>query len=349
MKIGVDAMGGDFAPGVVIEGLAQALVDFPDIEIVLAGHKERVEFYLEKYGLTGHNRIELVHAPSVCEMSEQSAVSLRSKRDSSITVLAKLLKEKKIDAMATPGHTGATVAATKVLVRTLPGIDRPALAASMPCKEGRFLLMDAGANPDCTPLNLTQFALMGNIYAQYLYRRERPRVGLLSVGGEDIKGNDLTKETFKRLEQLPINFIGNVEADAAFEGGVDVVVSDGFAGNVMLKGAEGLARATVHWLKKVMTKNAVRLMGAVLAKNAFVELKSFGASDVIGGAPLLGINGICIIGHGGSNPTAVRNAIRVSAECVKFGLNQRIVNAIEAAGDVAKLQKFPPENAANQQ
>jgi glycerol-3-phosphate acyltransferase PlsX len=190
---------------------------------------------------------------------------------------------------------------------------------------------------------------MGNVYAQYLYRRERPRVGLLSVGGEDIKGNDLTKETFKRLEQLPINFIGNVEADAAFEGGVDVVVSDGFAGNVMLKGAEGLARATVHWLKKVMTKNAVRLMGAVLAKNAFVELKSFGASDVIGGAPLLGINGICIIGHGGSNPTAVRNAIRVSAECVKFGLNQRIVNAIEAAGDVAKLQKFPPENAANQQ
>ena len=345
MRIGVDAMGGDFAPGVVIEGLAQALVDFPALEIVLAGHRERVEFYLEKYGLTGHKRIELVHAPSVCEMSEMSAVSLRAKRDSSITTLARLLKEKKIDAMATPGHTGATVAATKVLVRTLPGIDRPALAASMPSKTGRFLLMDAGANTDCTPLNLTQFALMGDVYAQYLYNRERPRVGLLSVGGEDVKGNELTKETFKRLEQLPINFIGNVEADAAFEGGVDVVVSDGFSGNVMLKSAEGLARATVCWLKQVLTKNALRVMGAVLAKNAFVELKAFGASDVIGGAPLLGINGICIIGHGGSNPMAVRNAIRVAAECVEFGLNQRIVSAVDASGDVAKLQKFPPEEA----
>ena len=348
MKIGVDAMGGDFAPGVVIEGLAQALVDFPSIEVVLAGHQERVEFYLEKYGLTGHKRIELVHAPSVCEMSEPSAISLRAKRDSSITVLARLLKEKKIDAMATPGHTGATVAATKVLVRTLPGIDRPALAASMPSKHGRFLLMDAGANTDCTALNLTQFALMGNVYAQYLYRKEAP-VGLLSVGGEDIKGNDLTKEAFKRLEQLPINFVGNVEADAAFEGEVDVVVSDGFSGNVMLKSAEGLARSTIFWLKQVLTKNALRLMGAVLAKNAFVELKDYGSSDVIGGAPLLGINGICIIGHGGSNPIAVRNAIRVSAECVEFGLNQRIVNAIEAAGDVAKLQKYPPENAPEAQ
>ena len=339
MRIGVDAMGGDFAPGVVIEGLAQALVDFPDIEVVLAGHKERVEFYLEKYGLTGHNRIELVHAPTVCEMSEQSAVSLRSKRDSSITMLAKLLKEKQIDAMATPGHTGATVAATKVLVRTLPGIDRPALAASMPSKEGRFLLMDAGANPDCTPLNLTQFALMGNVYAQYLYRRERPRVGLLSVGGEDIKGNDLTKETFKRLEQLPINFIGNVEANTAFEGVCDVLVSDGFAGNVMLKCAEGWARATGFWLKEALNKNVARLVGAVLAKNAFTELKAHGSSDVIGGAPLLGINGICIIGHGGSNPVAVRNAIRVSAECVQFELNQRIVEAISDAGDLAKPEK----------
>ena len=348
MKIGVDAMGGDFAPGVVIEGLAQALVDFPDIEVVLAGHQERVEFYLEKYGLTGQKRIDLVHAPTVCEMSEASAIALRAKRDSSITVLARLLKEKQIDAMATPGHTGATVAATKVLVRTLPGVDRPALAASMPSKHGRFLLMDAGANPDCTAMNLAQFALMGNVYAQYLYRCERPKVGLLSVGGEDIKGCDLTKEAFKRLEKLPINFVGNVEADAAFEGEVDVVVSDGFAGNVMLKSAEGLARSTVFWLKQVLTKNALRVMGAVLAKNAFTELKAYGSSDVIGGAPLLGINGICIIGHGGSNPTAVRNAIRVSAECVKFGLNQRIISSIEAAGDVAKLQKYPPENAPAQ-
>ena len=340
MRIGVDAMGGDYAPGAVIEGLAQAIVDFPTLDIVLAGHQQRIEFYLEKYGLAGHPHIEIVHAPTVCEMSETSAISLRGKKDSSITTLAKLLKEKKIDAMATPGHTGATVAATKVLARTLPGIDRPALGASMPSKNGRFLLMDAGANTDCTPLNLVQFALMGDVYAQYLYKKERHRVGLLSVGGEDVKGNELTKETFKRMERLPINFIGNVEPDAAFEGEVDVVVSDGFSGNVFLKSAEGLAKATVFWLKTVLTKNALRVAGAVLARNAFVELKAFGASDVIGGAPLLGINGICIIGHGGSNPLAVRNAIRVSAECVEFGLNQKIINAIEAAGDVAKVQDF---------
>jgi glycerol-3-phosphate acyltransferase PlsX len=338
MRIGVDAMGGDFAPGVVIEGLAQALVDFPTLDIVLVGHKERVEFYLEKYGLTGHKHIELIHAPTVCEMSESSAVSLRSKRDSSITALARMLKSKEIDAMATPGHTGATVAATKVLVRTLPGIDRPALGASMPCRDGRFMLMDAGANPDCTALNLEQFAIMGEIYAQYLFKKDRPTVGLLSVGGEDIKGCDLTKEAFKRLERLPINFIGNVEADTVFEGGTDVLVSDGFAGNVLLKCAEGLAKSTFVWLKRVLKKNTLRYVWAMMAQNVFRELKAFGDADNVGGAPLLGINGICIIGHGSSNPKAVLNAIRVAAECVNFRLNEKIVAGIKAANEAnAKL------------
>ena len=339
MKIAVDAMGGDFAPGVAVEGTAQALVDFPDYEIVLVGHTAKLRFYLEKYGIAGNPHLELIHAPSVCEMSEPSAVSLRSKRDSSITVLAKMMKAKEIDAMATPGHTGATVAATTVLARTLPGVDRPALGASMPAQEDRFLLMDAGANPDCAVHNMVQFALMGEVYARYLYHKERPRVGLLSVGGEDIKGCDLTKETFKRLEQLPINFVGNVEANTAFKGACDVLVSDGFAGNVLLKSAEGLAKATGYWLKQALNKSAARLVGAVLAKNAFAELKAHGSSDVIGGAPLLGVNGICIIGHGGSNPVAVRNAIRVSAECVEFELNQRIIEAIDEAGNLAKPEK----------
>ena len=336
MRIGVDAMGGDFAPGVVVEGVARTLVDFPDLDIVLVGHRDRVGFYLEKYGIAGFPHLEVIHAPTVCEMSEPSAVSLRAKKDSSITALARMLKAREIDAMVTPGHTGATVAATKVLVRTLPGVDRPALGASMPAKEGRFLLMDAGANTDCQVHNMVQFALMGEVYARYLYHRERPRIGLLSVGGEDIKGCELTKETFKILEQLPINFIGNVEANAAFDGVADVVVSDGFSGNVMLKCAEGLARATGYWLKQGLTKSAARVIGAVLAKNAFTELKAHGSSDVIGGAPLLGVNGICIIGHGGSNPVAVRNAIRVSAECVEFGLNQRITEVISEAGELAQ-------------
>ena len=332
MKIAVDAMGGDFAPGVIAEGLALALSAFPDYEYVLVGHEAKVAFYLEKYGLSGDPRISVVHAASVCEMSEPSTISLRAKKDSSITVCAKLLKLGKVDAMVTPGHTGATVAATKVLLRSLPGVDRPALAASMPSRTGRFLLVDAGANPDCTPLNLLQFAVMGAVYAEYLFKKTDPRIGLLSVGGEDVKGCELTKETFKHLEKMPLNFVGNVEANSAFDGDADVLVCDGFAGNVMLKGAEGLAKLTVHWLKQVLSKNAMRIIGAVLAKNAFRELKAEGSSDQIGGAPLLGVNGIVIIGHGSSNPVAVMNAIRVAGECVKFKLNQRIVDKLREAG-----------------
>ena len=332
MRIAVDAMGGDYAPGTVIEGLASALSDFPTYEYALVGDLEKVGFYLEKYGIAGDPRIHQVDAKSVCEMSEPAAVALRGKKDSTITVCAKLLKSKEADAMVTPGHTGATVAATKVLVRTLPGIDRPGLVASMPNQRSRFLLMDAGANPDSTVLNLAQFAIMGELYAQYVFHKERPTVGLMSVGGEDIKGNDLTKAAFHQLEKLPINFIGNVEADTAFEGGVDVVICDGFVGNVFLKGAEGLAHAMVFWLKQMLTKNALRVVGALLAQKAFVELKAQGSSEVIGGAPLLGVNGICIIGHGGSTPLAVRNAIRIAGECVEFGLNDKIVDRINACG-----------------
>ena len=220
-------------------------------------------------------------------------------------------------------------------------VDRPALAASLPLKRGgRFILMDAGANTECTPVNIVQFAIMGEVYAQYLFQLETPRVSLLSVGGEDIKGNDLTKESFKLLEQREqLNFVGNVEADVIFEDVADVLVTDGFSGNVMLKGIEGLARSTMYWLKRVLSKNALRLAGAMLAKNAFIELRSLGDADDIGGAPLLGINGICIIGHGSSSPRAVRSAIRVAGECVTFGLNERITARLNATGsNTAELE-----------
>ena len=331
MKIAVDGMGGDYAPGVVVEGLTIALADFPEYDFVLVGHTAKLQFYLEKYGIANNPRITLVHADTVCEMSEPSAVAVRKKRDSSITTCAKLLKEGAVDAMVTPGHTGATVAATKVLVRSLPGIDRPALAASMPARQGRFVLMDAGANPDCTPVNLAQFAIMGEVYAQYLFKDKNPKVGLLSVGGEDNKGKTLTKDSFGLIENFPINFVGNVEADTIFEGAADVLIADGFSGNVMLKGIEGLAKSTHYWLKKVLSKNALRLIGASLAKNAFRELKAFGDADDVGGAPLLGINGICIIGHGSSSPKAVRNAIRVAGECVEFDLNGKIIAKLQEA------------------
>lgn len=329
MKIAIDAMGGDYAPGTVVEGLAMALYQLPDYEYVLVGHKDKINFYLEKYGIAGHPRLSVCHAETVVEMCEPAASSLRKKKNSSITACAMLLKQKQVDAMVTPGHTGATVAATKVLVRTLPGVDRPALAASMPSSKARFLLVDAGANTECTVVNLVQFAIMGEIYARYIYGKERPRVGLISVGGEDIKGNSLTKEAFGYLDKLPINFVGNVEPDDTISScDADVIICDGFTGNVFLKCCEGLAKATVYWLKKVLAKNAIRFAGAVLARNAFAELKQIGSSEALGGAPLLGLNGICIIGHGSSTPLAVRNAIRMAGECVEFGLNDQIVEAL---------------------
>ncbi|MDD3155472.1 MAG: phosphate acyltransferase PlsX, partial [Victivallaceae bacterium] len=315
MKIAVDAMGGDFAPGAVVEGAATALFDFPECQLVLVGHAGKLKFYLEKYGISNHPRIEVVHAETVVEMCEHSTAALRAKKDSSITVCAKLMKEGKVQAVVTPGHTGAAVAAMKVLVRTLPGVDRPALAALMPGQGFDFLLTDAGANTDCTPLNLVQFAVMGEVYAQFLFGESEPAVGLLSVGGEDVKGNDLTKSVFKHLAALKMNFTGNVEANTVYEGGTRVLVCDGFTGNVFLKCAEGLAKSVIHWFKHSVLGNPLRMTGAALVKSAFLEVKARGSAEQAGGAPLLGINGICIIGHGTSSPLAVRNAIKVAAEC----------------------------------
>lgn len=324
MKIAVDAMGGDYAPGVVVEGVADALYECPEFEIVLVGHSKKIAYYLEKYGISNHPRLQVVHAETVVEMSEPSTNSIRSKKDSSITVGAKLLKEKSVDAFVTPGHTGATLAATKVLVRTLPGIDRPALAANIPAQKGRFILIDAGANTEVSASNLPEFAIMGSIYAEFLYGVDNPPVGLLSVGGEDSKGNDLTKEAFKMLEVAPINFMGNIEANTVFEGECRVLVTDGFTGNVFLKCSEGLARSVMSWLKLIFTKNVMRLAGAYLNKSAFRELKAYGDADEQGGAPLLGLNGVCIVGHGSSTQLAVKNAIKLAGECLKFGLNQKI-------------------------
>ncbi len=332
MKIAVDAMGGDYAPGAVVEGVVAALRDFTDYEIVLVGHSAKLRFYLQKYGLTGHPRLDVVHAENVVEMRELSSASVRGKKHSSITECARLLRNRQVDAMVSAGHTGAAVAATKVLLRTLPGVDRPALAASMPTQRGRFILVDAGANTDCSEVNLMQFAAMGEVYARYLFKIDNPRIGLISVGGEDVKGNELTKNTFPLMDDRLPNFVGNVEADAIFERAADVLVCDGFTGNVFLKGCEGLARATMFWMKSVFTKNAWRMFNASLVKNAFRELKAFGDAESIGGAPLLGINGICIIGHGASSPRAVRNAIRVAGECVEFGLNEQIVSRINETG-----------------
>ena len=337
MKIAVDAMGGDYAPGVVIEGILLALQEIPGLQLVLVGHQEKLSFYLEKAGLSNHPQVELVHAEQVVEMSDHSTDSIRSKKHSSITVCADLVKDGRADAIVSAGHTGAAVAATKVRLRTLEGVDRPALATAMPAVGGKNILIDVGANTDCTPINLAQFAVMGELYAQLTFGLERPRIGLLSVGGEDVKGNDLTKEVFKILSSMPINFVGNVEGHDIFHKSTcDVIVCDGFTGNSILKASEGLARATYHWLKEAFTRNPIRQTGAFLAKEAFRDLKKISDSEEFGGAPLLGIRGVCIIGHGASTPKAIKNAIRLADTYLKHGLTDRIVKRINECGIAIK-------------
>ena len=337
MKIAVDAMGGDYAPGVVIEGVLLALQEIPGLQLVLVGHQEKLSFYLEKAGLINHPQVELVHAEQVVEMSDHSTDSIRSKKHSSITVCADLVKAGRADAIVSAGHTGAAVAATKVRLRTLEGVDRPALATAMPAIGGKNILIDVGANTDCTPMNLAQFAVMGELYAQLTFGLESPRIGLLSVGGEDVKGNDLTKEVFKILSNMPINFVGNVEGHDIFHKSTcDVIVCDGFTGNSILKASEGLARATYHWLKEAFTRNPIRQTGAFLAKEAFRDLKKISDSEEFGGAPLLGIRGVCIIGHGASSPKAIKNAIRLADTYLKHGLTDRIVKRINECGIAVK-------------
>ena len=337
MKIAVDAMGGDYAPGVVIEGVLLALQEIPGLQLVLVGHQEKLSFYLEKAGLINHPQVELVHAEQVVEMSDHSTDSIRSKKHSSITVCADLVKAGRADAIVSAGHTGAAVAATKVRLRTLEGVDRPALATAMPAVGGKNILIDVGANTDCTPMNLAQFAVMGELYAQLTFGLESPRIGLLSVGGEDVKGNDLTKEVFKILSNMPINCVGNVEGHDIFHKSTcDVIVCDGFTGNSILKASEGLARATYHWLKEAFTRNPIRQTGAFLAKEAFRDLKKISDSEEFGGAPLLGIRGVCIIGHGASSPKAIKNAIRLADTYLKHGLTDRIVKRINECGIAVK-------------
>jgi phosphate acyltransferase len=336
MRIAVDAMGGDYAPAVVVEGITAALYDFPEYELTVVGHLGKLAYYLEKYGIEDHPRLKQVHAEQVVEMSDSPIVALRSKKHSSMTECARLLKEGKVDAMISAGNTGAAVAATKVIARTLPGVDRPMIATSMPGLSGRFILGDSGANVDCRPIHLIQFALMSEVYAKYLFGIDKPTIGLLSVGGEEGKGNELTKEVFEILSNLPMNFIGNVEGNNVFQNSADVVVCDGFIGNVLLKSAEGLSKTTMLLMKDLFTKTPARVTGALLSRSAFKELKAFADPDDFGGAPLLGINGICIIAHGSANAKGVRNAIKKAGEAIKFGINDKIVSRIAETEEIIK-------------
>lgn len=329
MKIAVDAMGGDHAPGAVVEGAVQAIREQPgEFDLVLVGDETKIKNELTRLDSVSISNLSIVHASEVVKMHELPVLAVRKKKDSSITRAASLLKDREVGAIVTAGNTGAAVVATKVKCRSLPGVERPAIAAVMPAPHGAFLLLDVGATVDCKSRHLSQFAVMGNIFARYIMDIENPKVGILSLGEEETKGTELTRDTYKLLQKAKLNFIGNVEGSDLFTNKVDVIVCDGFMGNVALKVCESLAGAFEHIIKEEIMKDTIAKLGALLIKRTLKRIAKKVHYAEYGGAPLLGINGNCIISHGRSNPYAIKNAIFAAKRLLHKELNRHIIEAI---------------------
>jgi glycerol-3-phosphate acyltransferase PlsX len=334
MRIVVDVMGGDHGCGVVVAGAKLALDSLPQIaELFLVGDQPQIQAALRACG-GDQSRIQIVHASEVLTMDDKPVVALRKKKDCSIARAVDLLKEGRAEAVISPGNTGGVVAASTIKLRPLPGIDRPGIAPAIPAPDNEFVLIDAGASVECRPLHLVHFAIMGSVYSQEILGYRRPRVGLLNVGTEDVKGNELTQETFKLCKRIDLNFIGNVEGHDLFANHVDVVICDGFVGNVVLKTCESLATNMFDWLKRELKRTAVRKAGAYLAKEAFRVIKRRLDPDAHGGAPLLGLNGNVMIAHGSAREKAISNAIRLAAEATQHQINRRIVEKVAAANEI---------------
>ena len=329
MKIALDAMGHDEGPPKLVEGAALALRDFPDIEkLYLTGDTARIEAELRRVNCHDR-RVEIIHCTQVVGMGDSAVDAIRRKKDSSVSRAVDLVKKGDAHAIVSAGHTGAAVAASTIKLRMLPGIDRPGIAATMPTETNLFVLIDAGANTDPTPLQMLQNAIMGTVYSRHVLGYANPRVGLMSIGSEDEKGNDFTRETFEMLKTSGLNFRGNVEGHDLFENPVEVVVADGFTGNIVLKTSEAIAHAIFRWVKHEIKKGVITSLGGLLAKPALKRIHTKTNSDEYGGMPLLGVNGVCIIAHGGSSPLAVRNAIRMACESIRHQVNPHIVEAVQ--------------------
>lgn len=326
IKIALDAMGGDTAPETQVAGALRAARDLP-VEVVLVGQQDSIEKVLSRYPQKPSN-LSIVHAPEVIGMEESPAASIRKKRDSSINVGVKLLKEKRVNAFVSGGNTGAVVAASTLFAGLLPGIERPGISIIMPGVQGDTLMIDVGANIDPKPIHLLQYALMGEAYARCVMGKARPTVGLLNVGEEETKGTEFMREAYGMLEASGVNFVGNVEGRDIFTGEVDVIVCDGFAGNVALKTAESLANAINVQLKRSLSMSFITRLGAWLARDAFIRLRKEVDYAEYGGAPLLGVDGVSIIAHGASSSKAIKNAIRVAYDAVHNELNRTMVDAI---------------------
>jgi phosphate acyltransferase len=338
IKIAVDAMGSDHAPHSEVEGAMAAVEEYP-VAVVLVGPEQGIHAELKRRRCPRHLPIEVQNATQVVTMEDMAAASFRKKRDSSIHVSARLVREGKAAGLVSAGNTGAVMTTSKIVMGVLPSVDRPGLAAVFPTSKGKpAILLDVGANVDCKPFHLEQFAIMGEVYSRVIFNVARPRVGLLSIGEESSKGNDLTKEVYGLLKKSTLNFIGNVEGRDLYNGSCDVIVCDGFTGNVALKVSEGLVEAISTLLREELSATLSSKMGYVLSQKAFANFKRRLDYSEYGGAPLLGLKEVCIICHGRSNGHAIKNAIRVAYEFCNNKLSERIeteVARIAAAGEVA--------------
>ncbi len=326
-------MGGDFGPPINVQGAVDACKEWRDIEIVLVGDRTKLTQEVKKIKEAASLPITIEHSPTVVDMHESPVEACRAKPDSSIMMCAKLLADRKVDALASAGNSGATMAASLFHVRRLEGISRPAIATIIPTVDGECVMLDMGANMDCKPKHLLQFAIMGSVYFEAMFKRSRPTVGLLSIGEEEGKGNELTQETHHLLKNSGLNYIGNVEGRDIPMGKADVIVCDGFVGNVVLKFGEGLAAAILKLIKAEVKKHPLAIFGGLLLRGALKDIKKKVDPSGYGGAPLLGVNGVSIVSHGGSNAYAIKNAIRVAAELVKDNVNAHIQSQLKAASN----------------
>ncbi|MFD1850417.1 phosphate acyltransferase PlsX [Oceanobacillus bengalensis] len=326
MKLAIDAMGGDHAPTEIVLGAMDAISEIEDLHIVLVGDEAKI-----KPLLTNAKNIEVIHADEVITSEDEPVRAVRRKKNSSLVLMAKEVKEGRADACISAGNTGALMSAGLFVVGRVPGIDRPALSPTLPTVDGKgFVMLDVGANVDAKPQHLVQYAVMGSIYTEKVRSIKNPRVGLLNVGTEDGKGNDLTKKVFKQLKEAPINFIGNVEARDLLDGIADVVVTDGFSGNIALKTIEGTAGALFKILKETMMSSTKTKIGAVLLKNDLKGLKNKLDYSEYGGAGLFGLAAPVIKAHGSSKRRAIVSAIKQAKYMVDNDVTNTIKETVES-------------------
>ena len=347
-RVALDAMGGDYAPEQVVVGAVEAAAGVPDVKILLVGQLAPIQAELEKLSpklketaqrVIEKGSLEIVHAPDIAEMDESPVEAVRKKRDCSINVAMRLVKEGRADAFVSAGNSGAVATSAILTLGRISGVKRPAIATVLPNRNPQrpLMLLDAGANMDCHPEWLVQFAIMGNAYSKAVLKRGTPSVGLISIGTEDCKGNEMTKQTFPLLKEVKdLNFVGNIEGKDLFKGHIDVAVCDGFVGNVVLKTTESIAKAIGYWLKKECFKGPLRFLGAILLKGAFHSLKEQLDPEIYGGAPLLGVPGAVIITHGSSSHKAIYYAVKAGVAAATNDVSGLIAKAI---ADHAEDQK----------